>query len=73
MTVGATFIGTNVLFPLVPEQGEKVRRLYDLELARDRNPLFSLSWTAIHPITQVWGVSQHTYELSRDTEPCSYK
>jgi inward rectifier potassium channel len=31
-------------------EGEYVRRFYDLELSRYRNPIFSFSWTAIHPI-----------------------
>jgi inward rectifier potassium channel len=34
------------------EEGESVRRFHDLELVRDRNPLFALSWTVIHPITE---------------------
>jgi len=34
------------------EEGERVRRFYDLELLRDRNALFALGWTAIHPITE---------------------
>ena len=32
-------------------EGESIRRFYDLKLARDKNSLFALSWTAIHPIT----------------------
>lgn len=32
-------------------EGESVRRFHDLDLARARNPLFSLSWSVIHPIT----------------------
>jgi inward rectifier potassium channel len=32
-------------------EGESVRRFHDLALVRDRNPLFSLSWSVIHPIT----------------------
>jgi inward rectifier potassium channel len=31
-------------------EGEYVRRFYDLELLRYRNPIFAYSWTAIHPI-----------------------
>jgi inward rectifier potassium channel len=31
-------------------EGEEVRRFYDLELSRDRNAIFSNSWTAVHPI-----------------------
>jgi hypothetical protein len=36
----------------VTKGGESTRRFYDLELVRDRNALFVLSWTAIHPIDQ---------------------
>ena len=36
----------------IAEEGESVRRFYDLELVRSRNPLFALSWTAIHPVTE---------------------
>ena len=32
-------------------EGEVIRRLLDLEMARAQNALFALSWTAIHPIT----------------------
>ena len=32
-------------------EGETMRRFHDLPLVRDRNPLFTLTWTAIHPIT----------------------
>lgn len=32
-------------------EGESIRRFYDLKLARDKNSLFALSWTVIHPIT----------------------
>jgi inward rectifier potassium channel len=33
-------------------EGEEVRRFYDLALARDRNAIFSYSWTAVHQITE---------------------
>lgn len=32
-------------------EGEVIRRLLDLDMARSQNALFALSWTAIHPIT----------------------
>jgi inward rectifier potassium channel len=35
----------------VTAEGDKMRRLVDLPLIRDRTPLFSLSWVAMHPIT----------------------
>jgi inward rectifier potassium channel len=31
-------------------EGETIRRLIDLPLLRDQTPLFSLTWTAVHPI-----------------------
>ncbi|HVM79493.1 MAG TPA: ion channel [Stellaceae bacterium] len=31
-------------------EGMQFRRTHDLKLARSRNPLFSLSWTVMHPI-----------------------
>lgn len=34
-------------------EGEAVRRLYDLHLTRGQNVLFALSWTAVHPITEL--------------------
>jgi inward rectifier potassium channel len=33
-------------------EGERLRRFYDLRLDRDRTALFSLSWTAVHRITE---------------------
>ncbi len=36
----------------VTEEGEQVRRFHDLELVRDCNALFALSWTAIHRVTK---------------------
>lgn len=33
-------------------EGERVRRFHDLALARSANPVFVLSWTAVHPITR---------------------
>lgn len=33
------------------QEGELMRRFQDLDLARSRNPIFALTWTAMHPIT----------------------
>ena len=33
-------------------EGETIRRFYDLPTTRSRSPLFMLSWTAVHPITE---------------------
>jgi inward rectifier potassium channel len=32
--------------------GERLRRIYDLPLLRDRNVFFALTWTAVHRITE---------------------
>jgi inward rectifier potassium channel len=32
------------------QEGESVRRFYDLPLVRNRSPVFALSWTAVHQI-----------------------
>lgn len=43
------------------ENGRMMRRYYELELLRDRNPSFFLTWTAFHPITSnspLYGLSQ---------------
>ena len=34
------------------EEGIKMRRLIDINLKRNRTPMFSLSWTLFHPIDQ---------------------
>jgi inward rectifier potassium channel len=44
-TVTVTLTRNEVL-----EDGERVRRLYDLELRRNTSPMFALSWTVMHPI-----------------------
>jgi inward rectifier potassium channel len=36
----------------VSVEGQFMRRVYDLNLVRSQNPMFSLSWTAMHPIDQ---------------------
>jgi inward rectifier potassium channel len=33
-------------------EGERLRRIYDLKIVRDRNPLFLLTWTVVHPIDE---------------------
>jgi inward rectifier potassium channel len=33
-------------------EGDSMRRFYDLRLVRNRNSLFSLSWTVMHPIVE---------------------
>ncbi|MEO0808796.1 MAG: ion channel, partial [Cyanobacteria bacterium J06643_4] len=41
--------------------GRMMRRFYELELLRDRNPSFFLTWTALHPVnphSPLYGLSQ---------------
>ena len=33
-------------------EGDSIRRFYELPTTRNRSPLFMLSWTAVHPITE---------------------
>ena len=33
-------------------EGDSIRRFYELPTTRSRSPLFTLSWTAVHPITE---------------------
>jgi inward rectifier potassium channel len=33
-------------------EGDTIRRFYELPTTRNRSPLFMLSWTAVHPITE---------------------
>jgi inward rectifier potassium channel len=51
-------------------EGEQVRRFYDLALTRTRTPIFVLSWTVIHPITEtspLYGATQDSL-LEREGE-----
>ncbi|MEM8502844.1 MAG: ion channel [Cyanobacteria bacterium P01_D01_bin.1] len=44
-------------------EGRMMRRFYELELQRDRNPSFLLTWTALHSITPhspLYGLDQST-------------
>lgn len=36
----------------VSQEGEHMRRFYDLTLARDNSPVFALGWTVMHPIDE---------------------
>lgn len=37
---------------VVSEEGEFMRRFYDMNLVRSQTPIFVLTWTAMHPIDQ---------------------
>jgi inward rectifier potassium channel len=43
-----------------PTNGSMIRRFYELRLLRDRNPSFSLTWIAFHPIDE----ASPLYQLS---------
>ena len=43
--LSATFLCTRVT-----AEGERLRQMTDMKLVRNRTPVFSLTWTAIHPI-----------------------
>jgi inward rectifier potassium channel len=49
-------------------EGEVIRRLQDLEMARAQNALFALSWTAVHPITATSPFYRRTHESLAATE-----
>lgn len=45
----------------VSQEGEQMRRLYDLALVRDVQPVFAISWTVMHEINQAspfWNVTE---------------
>jgi len=48
-------------------EGEQLRRVHDLRLQRDNNPLFSLTWTAVHPITEGSPLLGATVESMRES------
>jgi inward rectifier potassium channel len=46
-------------------EGERIRKVHDLQLTRDTSPAFTLSWTVMHPITPsspLYGCTQETLE-----------
>lgn len=53
-------VNVSLLIPEITPEGHKIRRLYDLKLARSRNPLFILSWLILHPIDENSPLYHHT-------------
>jgi inward rectifier potassium channel len=43
-------VNVSILRDEVTAEGHPMRRFHDLQLARSRSPIFSLSWTVMHPI-----------------------
>ena len=48
-------------------EGERMRRVYDLRLQRDNNPLFALTWTAVHPLKEGSPLVGATVESLRES------
>ena len=54
----------------VSVEGQSMRRVYDLNLIRSQNPLFSLSWTAMHRIDEqspLYGVTPESLDKAEAT------
>ncbi len=45
-------VSVSLLRTEVSPEGHRMRRLYDLELERSRTPIFALSWSVMHKITE---------------------
>ncbi len=43
-------IRLSAVYDQVTEEGKSMRRIRDLDLLRDNQPLFALTWTVVHPI-----------------------
>ena len=51
-------------------EGHFMRRIHDLKLVRSQNPVFSLSWTAMHPIDEhspLYGITAETLAAAEAT------
>jgi inward rectifier potassium channel len=44
-------VDVTLIHDIVTQEGERYRNLDDLKLERDHSPIFSLTWTVVHPIT----------------------
>ena len=56
-------VSVAVLRDEITGEGKEMRRFHDLALARGRSPIFSLSWTVMHPIIEsspLWGATAET-------------
>ncbi len=52
------------------KEGESYRTIYDLDLERSQSPLFTFSWTVVHPITEKSPMYKMTQEklVEKDAE-----
>jgi inward rectifier potassium channel len=54
----------------ISDEGHRMRRIYDLNLTRNRTPSFVLTWTAMHPIDEqspLYGISQESLRKAQAT------
>jgi inward rectifier potassium channel len=52
-------ISVTAMMNEVSQEGHQMRALHDLHLRRDRSPMFALTWTVMHEITEespLWGL-----------------
>jgi inward rectifier potassium channel len=52
----------------VTAEGERYRNFYNLELERSESPIFALSWTVVHPITDSSPLKGMTFEQLEQVE-----
>ncbi len=52
----------------ITREGQFMRRFHDLQLLRSQNPVFSLSWTAMHPIDENSPLYGATAEMLTESE-----
>lgn len=56
------------------EEGEEIRRFYDLKLERSRSPIFALSWTVLHTIdadSPLYGTTKESLRAEEAEIICS--
>lgn len=55
-------VNVSLLTSEITQEGQTMRRFYDLPLFRDRSSLFALTWTVMHPINE----SSPLYDITLD-------
>ncbi|MBI3543104.1 MAG: ATP-sensitive inward rectifier potassium channel 10 [Deltaproteobacteria bacterium] len=58
-------VGLSLLIDERTAEGDWYRTFYDLDLERAETPMFALSWTVVHPITEKSPLFRHTDETLR--------
>uniref|UniRef100_B8HUK5 K channel inward rectifier conserved region 2 domain protein n=1 Tax=Cyanothece sp. (strain PCC 7425 / ATCC 29141) TaxID=395961 RepID=B8HUK5_CYAP4 len=59
-------VRVSLLLDEISQEGHLMRRFYDLPLIRSQSQFFTLSWTAMHPITETSPLSGHTLDSLRE-------